>query len=279
MDCASTILPITPPAEFAAHMSTGSRLSCCAVIRCRLPNNAFDEVSLPVSATPSHPRNVPKKGNSHPVRVNARPSTASRPEYRVVYPRPSMNEIAMTASFMRFSVDQKILASWTGPTPRARPAMIAAMKHPVPVAESQLKSKRAASGVSLATTGAARDTALCSSGTFQTGVVARLMAPLIAGRPHANTVSDRIANGIHALRIWPAVYLRAGVAPAGAAARSPSNLQTRFGRQNRRKTTVASSEMTPPAMSTRFESTWLDQRYCVTLNDAPTTRIAGSTSK
>src|SRR6266566_3559316 len=189
-----------------------------------------------------------------------------------------MNEMAMTASFMRFSVCQKIFASWTGRTPRTRPAMIAAMKHPVPVAESQLKSKRAASGVSLATTGAARDTALCSNGTFQTGVVARLMAPLIAGRPHANTVSDRIANGIHALRIWPAVYLRAGVAPAGAAARSPSNLQTRFGRQNRRKTTVASSEMTPPAMSTRFESTWLDQRYCVTLNDTPTTRMAGRTS-
>src|SRR5207249_12029803 len=38
-------------------------------------------------------------------------------------------------------------------------------------------------------------------------------------------------------------------------------------------------EMTPPAMSTRFESTWLDQRYCVTLNDTPTTRMAGSTSK
>ncbi len=32
-------------------------------------------------------------------------------------------------------------------------------------------------------------------------------------------------------------------------------------------------------MSTRFESTWLDQRYCVRLNEPPTTRIAGSTSK
>src|SRR6184192_1001912 len=79
-DCASTILPITPPAELAAHIRTGSSPSCCDVIRCRLPNSALDEVSLPVSATPSHPRNVPKKGNSHPVRVNANPSTASRPE-------------------------------------------------------------------------------------------------------------------------------------------------------------------------------------------------------
>src|SRR5690242_21873896 len=36
--------------------------------------------------------------------------------------------------------------------------------------------------------------------------------------------------------------------------------------------------MTPPAMSTRFESTWLDHKYCVVLNDTPTTRIAGNTS-
>src|SRR5439155_13581157 len=80
IDCASTILPITPPAELAAHISTESSLSWSAVIRCRLPNSALDEVSLPVSATPSHPRYVPKNGYSHPVRVNARPSTASSPE-------------------------------------------------------------------------------------------------------------------------------------------------------------------------------------------------------
>src|SRR5438552_17494514 len=83
------------------------------------------------------------------------------------------------------------------------------------------------SGVSLVTTGAARVTALCSKGTFQMGVVALLMAPLIAGRPHTSTVSDRIANGIQALAICPAVYLRAGglplACPTGAAARSPSN--------------------------------------------------------
>jgi hypothetical protein len=41
-------------------MSTGSIPSCWDVIRCKLPNNALEEVSLPVSATPSHPRNVPK---------------------------------------------------------------------------------------------------------------------------------------------------------------------------------------------------------------------------
>src|SRR5207245_3849483 len=107
-----------------------------------------------------------------------------------------MKEIAITASLMRFSVYQKILASWTGPTPSTRPAMIAAMKHPVPVADSQLKSNRAASGVSFVTTGAARVTALCSSGTFQIGVVALLMAPLTGGRPHTSTAYGRTGNGI-----------------------------------------------------------------------------------
>src|SRR5437773_4505582 len=116
------------------------------------------------------------------------------------------------------------------------------------------------------------------------GVVALLIAPLIAGRPHTSTVSDRIANGIQALAICPAVYLRAAAGlflacPTGAAARSSSKRQMRLGRQNRRKTTVATSETTPPAMSTRFESMWLDHRYCVKLNETPTTRIAGSTSK
>src|SRR3989441_5417900 len=189
-----------------------------------------------------------------------------------------MKEIAMTASFMRFRVDQKIFASWAGPTPSRSPATIAAKKQPVPVAESQLKSYRAASGVSLVTTGAARVTALCRYGTSQTGVVARFIAPLTAGRPHRSTKTERIANGIQALMILPAVCRRA-LGAADVAAGSCSSLQIRFGCQNRRKSTVAAREMTPPAISTRFESTWLDQKYCVRLNETPTTRMAGSTSR
>src|SRR5271156_6914476 len=80
MDCASTIFPITPPALFAAHIRIGSIPNCCEVIRCKLPNSAFEDVSLPVKATPSQPKNVPKNGYSQPVRVNASPSTASKPE-------------------------------------------------------------------------------------------------------------------------------------------------------------------------------------------------------
>src|SRR5437879_7677431 len=103
-----------------------------------------------------------------------------------------MKEIAMTASFMRFRVDQKIFASWAGPTPSRSPATIAAKKQPVPVAESQLKSYRAASGVSLVTTGAARVSALCRYGTSQTGVTARFTAPLTAGKPPENRNTEEL---------------------------------------------------------------------------------------
>src|SRR2546429_3653601 len=50
MDCASIILPITPPALFVAHMRMGLRLSCWAVIFCKPPKRTFEDVSLPVRA-------------------------------------------------------------------------------------------------------------------------------------------------------------------------------------------------------------------------------------
>ncbi len=59
---ASIILPITPPVLFEATINTGLRCNCSAVIRCKLPNSAFDEVSLPVSATPSQPNSGAKNG-------------------------------------------------------------------------------------------------------------------------------------------------------------------------------------------------------------------------
>src|SRR3569833_3042407 len=62
IDCASIILPITPPEELAAAISTGDRPSCSDVVLCRLPNRMLEAVSDPVSATPSQPSKVPKKG-------------------------------------------------------------------------------------------------------------------------------------------------------------------------------------------------------------------------
>src|SRR5215471_3234135 len=62
IDWASIILPITPPEEFAAAIRIDDSPSCSDVIFCRLPNRMLDAVSEPVSATPSQPSNVPKKG-------------------------------------------------------------------------------------------------------------------------------------------------------------------------------------------------------------------------
>ena len=62
MLCASTILPITPPVQFAAAISTGQMPVCCAVTFCSPPNRTLEAVSEPVSATPSQPSSVPKSG-------------------------------------------------------------------------------------------------------------------------------------------------------------------------------------------------------------------------
>src|ERR1044072_1247448 len=95
IDCASIILPITPPEELAALIRIGASPSCSEVIFCRPPKSTFEAVSDPVSATPSQPSSAPKNGYSTPVCANASPSVASRPEKRVSVPMPS---IAMIVS-------------------------------------------------------------------------------------------------------------------------------------------------------------------------------------
>src|SRR3954453_18014736 len=95
IDCASIILPITPPDEFAAPIRMGERPSCSDVIFCRLPNRMFEAVSEPVSATPSQPSKVPKNGYNTPVAANARPSVASMPDSRVKVPIASIAEIVI----------------------------------------------------------------------------------------------------------------------------------------------------------------------------------------
>src|SRR5260370_38382407 len=68
IDCASIILPITPPEELAAAIRIGGRPSCSDVIFCRLPNKMLELVSEPASATPSPPTRVPQNRQSPPVR-------------------------------------------------------------------------------------------------------------------------------------------------------------------------------------------------------------------
>src|SRR5436190_19417074 len=80
IDCASIILPMTPPDELAAPIRIGDRPNCSEVIFCKPPNSTLEAVSEPVSATPSQPRSVPKNGYSTPACAKARPNVASMPE-------------------------------------------------------------------------------------------------------------------------------------------------------------------------------------------------------
>src|SRR5215212_10482405 len=90
IDCASIILPMTPPDEFAAPIRIGDRPSCPDVIFCNPPNRTFEAVSEPVSATPSQPSSVPKNGYKIPVPAKASPSVASTPAKRVNVPMASI---------------------------------------------------------------------------------------------------------------------------------------------------------------------------------------------
>src|SRR5215470_12072620 len=132
IDCASIILPITPPDELAAAIRIGDRPSCCDVIFCRLPNRMFDEVSDPVSATPNQPSSVPKKGYSTPVAANARPSVASTPDRRVNVPIASIAEIVISEIAQSRIVRPYSLTSLAGEKPNRNPVMIAAISMPVP---------------------------------------------------------------------------------------------------------------------------------------------------
>src|SRR5947207_16456 len=131
-----------------------------------------------------------------------------------------MQVIAMMAKRKRTRVLPKMPNIRPKLRPRRSPARMAAKKQPVPVAVSQLKSKRAASGVGLLATGIVRETFPWSQGqsqpagpgrgwpsaitTLNEGVVAWLRAFLIEGSPQHRTKIDRIRKGIHAFAVCPA---------------------------------------------------------------------------
>src|SRR3954453_3354385 len=133
IDCASIILPMTPPDELAAAIRTGDKPSCSEVIFCRLPNSTFDAVSDPVSATPNQPSSVPKKGYSTPVAANASPSVASTPDSRVSVPIASIAEIVISEIAQTLMVRPYSPISLAGDRPIRKPEMMAAISMPDPV--------------------------------------------------------------------------------------------------------------------------------------------------
>src|SRR5215831_2477319 len=143
--CASIILPITPPELLAAAIRLAGTPTCSAEILCKLPNRTFDEVSEPVRATPNQPSSVPKKGYSAPVRANANPMVASRPEYRVRKPIAIIAEIVNREKRTRARVLPYALSIAHGVKPIISPEITAATNMPDAVADNQFSEYTAVS--------------------------------------------------------------------------------------------------------------------------------------
>ena len=80
MDCGEIILPVTPPVVLAATAKVGSKPKWLAVLACKEPNKAFEEVSEPVKNTPNHPKNGEKNGNKAPVPAKTKAKVEDKPE-------------------------------------------------------------------------------------------------------------------------------------------------------------------------------------------------------
>ncbi len=74
------IFAATPPLLLAATVRTGLIPRDSAVLDWILLNKAFDEVSLPVIKTPSHPKNGEINGKKLPVSVSTLPRAIAIPE-------------------------------------------------------------------------------------------------------------------------------------------------------------------------------------------------------
>src|SRR2546426_11307939 len=79
--------------------------------------------------------------------------------------------------------------------------MTEARKIPLPVADSQLKLKAAASAVGFETTGGMRSTSLSRPGTGILGAEIPSSKAFVCGNPQTKTTTLRIIQGIQARRI------------------------------------------------------------------------------
>src|SRR6185295_2536874 len=101
--------------------------------------------------------------------------------------------------------------------PITSPAITAAIRIPEPVADNQLNTYTAASGVGLGTTGGTRTTRLCNPSIGNLGADMSLSTVLICGRPHRKTSTLRIAHGVQAFMTCARVK-PCRTAPASASA-------------------------------------------------------------
>src|SRR5262245_6577332 len=164
------------------------------------------------------------------------------------------------------------------------PERIAAISMPVPVNESHVKAKTAASGVGFATTGGTLSIMLCSPGTGKFHVKIGLTAALNQPVPQTSRIAHTMIQGVSAFQTSARVGFTlettgTGAVPAeSSCVRSLGEVQTVFGFQIFRKPIRQAIEMSDAPMSTIQGLTKFEIRYCGTANETPVTRIAGQIS-
>src|SRR5688572_30090065 len=116
------------------------------------------------------------------------------------------------------------------------PAIIAANRIPVPVAENRLSRNSAFSGAAAGgATGGTRCTRLCRLGTGSFGAAILSSAAFTCGVPHTSSSAVRIAHGIQA---WSGEHGGFSLAPGWVLIVAIGTAHLSFGFQNRNSSTV-----------------------------------------
>src|SRR5450756_743377 len=92
------ILPRTPPEELAAAIRAGLSPASLAAETCSAPNREFDEVSEPVTATPSQPRIGERTAKAAPAPAIQKPNVVVWPEAFITYDSPRTAMTVMIAN-------------------------------------------------------------------------------------------------------------------------------------------------------------------------------------
>src|SRR2546421_4027350 len=114
--CGEIIFPSTPPEELAPAVSVAFRSAWCAADTCNAPNSALEEVSEPVTATPSQPSSGDSSANSPPALAIQEPSVCVWPLPFITYASASTVATVRIAQRSWTSVRQYARAARAGDT-------------------------------------------------------------------------------------------------------------------------------------------------------------------
>src|SRR5215210_750833 len=137
--CGEIIFPSTPPELLAAASSVLLTPASFAAATCRPPNSALDDVSDPVTATPSQPIIGDRNANKDPAPAAHSPSVIVWPDWFITYASASTEATVRIAHLSWSSVAPNTRSARPGVTPSASIVSRPDISISVPAAGSQLK--------------------------------------------------------------------------------------------------------------------------------------------